>query len=125
PVVGHGGYSFTAPKVRPATMLRCTSEKMISAGISVKIEIAAILPHCVPVVVTYSERPVVMVRALKLVRVAASRNSFQAKTQIRISVTARPGLASGQTTSRIVCHVEQPSTVAASSSSFGTPATHG
>ena len=54
-------------------MCRCTTEKTISAGISVKIEIAAILPHSVPVVVTYSERPVVMVRALKLVSVAASR----------------------------------------------------
>ena len=53
-------YSFTAPKVRPATMCRCTTEKMISAGISVKIEIAAMVPHSVPVVVTYSDRPVVM-----------------------------------------------------------------
>ena len=35
-------------------------QKMMSAGISVKIEIAAIVPHSVPVVVTYSERPVVM-----------------------------------------------------------------
>ena len=62
-----------------------------------------------------------MVRALKLVSVAASRNSFQAKTQIRMKVTARPGRASGQTTSRITCQVEAPSTVAASSSSFGMP----
>ena len=77
-------------------MWRCTSEKMISAGISVNTAIAAMIPHSVPVVVTYSERPVVIVRALKLVSVAASRYSFQAKTQVRISVTARPGRQSGR-----------------------------
>ena len=55
-------------------MWRCTTAKMTKAGISVMIEMEAILPHSVPVVVTYSESPVVMVRALKLVSVAASRN---------------------------------------------------
>ena len=73
----------------------------------------------------YSERPVVSVRALKFVSVAASRYSFHANTQVRISVTARPGRQSGKTISVITFQGLAPSTKAASSSSFGMPSTVG
>ena len=83
------------------------------------------MPHSVPVVVTYSDRPVVSVRALKLVRVAASKYSFQAKTQVKINVTAKPGRQRGNTISVITFQEEAPSTKAASSNSFGMPSTVG
>ena len=70
--------------------------KTISAGIRVKTEIVAMIPQAVPVVVTYSDSPVVSVRALKLVNVAASKYSFHAKTHVRINVTATPGRARGK-----------------------------
>jgi hypothetical protein len=44
------------PKVRPATMCCWTTAKMMRAGTSVMIAIAAIVPHSVPVVVT-EEQP--------------------------------------------------------------------
>jgi len=79
----------------------------------------------VPVVVTYSDRPVVGVRALKFVSVAARRYSFQAKTQVRINVTARLRRQGGKTTSVITFYGLAPSTKAASSSSLGMPSRSG
>ena len=51
-VVSAIGYAFTAPKVRPATIWRCTTPNTTSAGISVMMAIDDILPHSVPVEVT-------------------------------------------------------------------------
>ena len=62
-----------------------------------------------------------MVRAWTLVSVAANRYSFQANTQLRIAVTARPGRASGTMTLVRIWKVLQPSSIAASSSSLGMP----
>ena len=52
---------------------------MTADGASVIIDIAASSPQLVPVTVTNSASPVVIVRALTLVRLAAKRYSFQAK----------------------------------------------
>ena len=62
-----------------------------------------------------------MVRAWALVSVAANRYSFQANTQHRIAVTARPGRAKGTITLVRIWKVLQPSSIAASSSSLGMP----
>ena len=90
-------------------------------AIMVMVAVAASWPQLVPVTVTNSARPVVMVRACTLVSVAANRYSFQAKTQVRIAVTASPGRASGMMTLVSTVQVLAPSTMAASSSSFGIP----
>src|SRR5262245_49099551 len=60
-------YSFTAPNVSPATIWCCTSPRNRRAGSSVSVAVAAICPQLVPVTVTNSARPVVIVLACTLV----------------------------------------------------------
>ena len=93
----------------------------MSAGRRDTTEIAAISPQLVPVTVTNSASPVVTVRALTLVSVAAKRYSFHANTQLRTAVIAMPGAARGTITFRNTVAMLAPSTYAASSSSVGMP----
>ena len=82
---------------------------------------AAISPQLVPVTETKAASPVVMVRALTLVRLAANKYSFQAKIQLKMKVIASPGATKGATTRVSTVQRLAPSTKAASSSSIGTP----
>ena len=84
---------------------------------------AAISPHSVPTAVTNPASPVVIVRALELVSTEANRYSFQAKSQVSSAVVAMPGAASGMITRQRIPITEQPSIIAASSSSVGMPST--
>ena len=86
-------YAFTAPKVKPVMMYFCTKTRKISAGNMDTTATAAIVPHSVPVVVTNSDRPVGIVLAYTLDKVAASKYSFHANKKLNKAVTAIPGEA--------------------------------
>ena len=94
-------HSLTAPKVRPATMCRCTRPRNDERRDQGQHRDRR---HLAPVGAGDGD---VLGEAggdgARVERWSASRRtgySFQAKTQVRIAVTARPGRASGMITSR-------------------------
>ena len=82
---------------------------------------AAIVPQLVPVVVTNSDNPVGIVLAYTLVKVEASKYSFHANRKLNKDVTAIPGAARGMINFQNIVNIFAPSTIIASSNSFGIP----
>ena len=82
---------------------------------------AAIVPQLVPVVVTNSDNPVGIVLAYTLVKVEANKYSFHANRKLNKDVTAIPGAARGMINFQNIVNIFAPSTIIASSNSFGIP----
>src|SRR3954452_20700060 len=113
---------FTAPEVRPETILRWNSKTMMMTGTVTMTDPAASweyggLNGSGP---TKNDIWAGTVRDVVVdVSEIASTNSFHAKKNVRIAAVNTPGAASGTITFRNACHEVAPSTCAACSISHG------
>src|SRR3990172_5975232 len=113
-------HPLTAPFARPRMRYRCASRAKIKTGINTNVPDAAMRPHNTDLLVINEVMIIGSVRAPRPVRITAYKNSFQQYRKARMAVAAIPGIASGRLTRTNAPKREQPSIMAASSSSTGT-----
>ena len=110
---------LTAPPVMPRRRCFWANSVKTRMGVTITLPAAIMIPQAVPMSVTKPETRSGSVGAFLLVRTAANRKSFHARTMLKIADAAIPGLASGSMTIVKVCQRVAPSICAASSSSRG------
>src|SRR5262249_17400973 len=118
-----GRHPLTAPAVRPNAMRRWTSRKKNTTGIAVSVEAAIRAPQSVVLLVPreYESHTVIVCFAWSFRRMRAKMYSFQVVMNANTEVATSPGPTSGRRMRTNAPRRVLPSTIAASSSSFGMP----
>src|ERR1051326_691406 len=118
-----GGHPRTAPAVRPNAIRRWTSRKKITTGMAVRDEAAISAPQSVCRLEPrkYESHTVIVCLPWSFRRTRAKMYSFQVVMKANTEVATRPGPISGSRIFRNTPRRVDPSTIAASSSSFGIP----
>ena len=112
--------------MRPPRIRDCTSRKKAITGTAITVEPAITPPQSVPLAPwlnAWSHTGSVWL-AGRFMITSAKMNSFQAWMKPKTPVATSPGAISGNVTAANAHSREHPSTIAASSSSTGTPATN-
>src|SRR6266540_3993601 len=110
---------LTAPKVSTRTSERWASQPARITGATASVDAADIFAQNRPSLVMKPEMKTGSVPELALVRLTASRNSFQLKISERRIVAARPGALKGKMIRVMIRRNPAPSTMHASRISFG------
>lgn len=113
-------HPFTAPIVKPLTKYFCTAIPAMKIGIKANTVAAELPPQFTDTMAMKPEIHTGIVLVAASVKISENINSFHEKMIVNIPVAANPAALSGNEISRNAFILEQPSIIAACSSSSGT-----